>query len=510
MDDVLQAENLPGATTYRFKLTEPISGFVEVLNRPGKKVKLSDFAGPLRYGTTYEMQVSTELMNTGVFTPYGPACGVTTEEKSKPQLASAYCSAVNVSRSQWIYADAVDGASGYCFKVEHPLLAQVEVYGPTSRPRFKLKHLAKPTHPGATYKVSVNAYANKAFTGYGNYCALSTKAATTPPTLIAHFPFDQCAGTNAWDLTNTYSLAVLQAVWDRGYLEQSLWYDGVNDRASMPYDPAFDVSNSVSVAAWVKGDAQGSAAVIGRNTTVLKTWLMVAEGNKLQVWLSSNGNTTAKNYETSVPVFDGQWHHVAFLFEANQLKIFVDGVEDLSVNKLQDATVNSMNVGVLPFDVGYTGAVGSTLPGHYKGNVDEIYYYSGVLSPLDILTLAQQTPNPQPCAPPETTYAVLSRKLDGGFYLTRDNHLYFSYDEDYIKHNLEFRIFDYSQSVVAAFDEQDYPDLITNHGNNRYGIQFSTAIGGQGIPLPDGTYTFEVTNQKKERFLLRFKHEYTP
>ena len=61
----------------------------------------------------------------------------------------------------------------------------------------------------------------------------------------------------------------------------------------------------------------------------------------------SNDLTNFKTYSSSVTVNDGQWHHLAYTFDATgngTLKLYVDGVEDTSVTKTLDANLPSFSL----------------------------------------------------------------------------------------------------------------------------------------------------------------------
>ena len=104
-------------------------------------------------------------------------------------------------------------------------------------------------------------------------------------------------------------------------------------------------------------------------------------------------------------------------------------------------------------------------------------------------------------------YAVFKKKLDGGFYETPDSKLYFKFDGEYIDENLTFKIQKFDQSIVNACaikrlkQDMTMESAVKNYGDNRYMIDFSNnCILAQG-----DFYTIEVTNEKEEKFYLRFK-----
>ncbi len=94
-------------------------------------------------------------------------------------------------------------------------------------------------------------------------------------------------------------------------------------------------------------------------------------------------------------------------------------------------------------------------------------------------------------------YVVLRKILDGGYYNVGTNNLLcFVFEGEYNSTNLDYRIWDYSHSLVSSCNS-----LSKKPGDNRCVINLTncstTTIGS--------FYTLEVINEKKEKFYLRFK-----
>ncbi len=100
-------------------------------------------------------------------------------------------------------------------------------------------------------------------------------------------------------------------------------------------------------------------------------------------------------------------------------------------------------------------------------------------------------------------YATVKRKLDGGFYETNNHSIYFRFDDEYNdqNHSLSYKVYNSANTNVA-------PTLISNtnnsalsyYGDNRFRLDLYTSSGA----LSSGYYILEVTNEKNEKFFLRF------
>ena len=96
-------------------------------------------------------------------------------------------------------------------------------------------------------------------------------------------------------------------------------------------------------------------------------------------------------------------------------------------------------------------------------------------------------------------HAVLQNRLDGHYYNLQNHRLTFTVDGEYTLSNLNYKVYDYSQAVIASntisFGLLNKPSL--ELGDNRYDLNCSS--------FPAGYYTLEVTNEKNEKLYLRFK-----
>jgi hypothetical protein len=93
------------------------------------------------------------------------------------------------------------------------------------------------------------------------------------------------------------------------------------------------------------------------------------------------------------------------------------------------------------------------------------------------------------------SFAVMKKRLDGGYYLTASKILYFKFEEEYsvaAGTKLNYRIYNKQRTGVQL--QQD--NVV--YGDNRYSINVSSLTAND-------YYTLEVENSKNEKWLLRFK-----
>lgn len=108
-------------------------------------------------------------------------------------------------------------------------------------------------------------------------------------------------------------------------------------------------------------------------------------------------------------------------------------------------------------------------------------------------------------------YALLKKKLDGGYYQAKNGRLFFRFDEEYTDtdQKLHFNIYD-DQHVLVTSDQLQPASIqpTVHYGDNRY--QMNTLFCGfsPGGALDSGFYILEVINEKNEHWYLRFEQFY--
>lgn len=180
---------------------------------------------------------------------------------------------------------------------------------------------------------------------------------------------------------------------------KSLLFDGVDEYVDLGTDSSLDITTALSVVCWIKAPATAGVnrAFLSkwRGDTDQRVWTMGNEPSvgpdRFRVLLSADGLTLGsganKRYYTSIDVSDNTWHHIAFTFESNVLKLYVDGVEDTSVVKTDDDVVNTI---VSSTENTYMSSFldnSGVRTGFYEGNLDEVGIWNKQLTDSEILEI---------------------------------------------------------------------------------------------------------------------------
>lgn len=99
------------------------------------------------------------------------------------------------------------------------------------------------------------------------------------------------------------------------------------------------------------------------------------------------------------------------------------------------------------------------------------------------------------------SFAKTDRTLRGVRYKPYMGHLYFYYEEEYNTsgQGLNYRVYRDDNPITAVLNHSIQPLTEIEYGDNRYVLRTAS--------LPVGFYVLEITNDKQEKFYLRFKIE---
>jgi hypothetical protein len=198
-----------------------------------------------------------------------------------------------------------------------------------------------------------------------------------PSGLVSWWPGEGNAndviGTNNGTLVGGASYAA-------GEVGQAFSFDGTNGYVSIPDSPSLDTFvSSITIEAWIKVNQFNSYP--DWNGIVTKgnsSWRLARYGNSSVIGFSTSGLSNVDLPGTQ-NVNDGQWHHVAAVYDGTNKYIYVDGVLDATVPATGTIAQNSYPVCI--------GENGEALGHLWNGLIDEASIYNRALSALEIQTI---------------------------------------------------------------------------------------------------------------------------
>ena len=172
----------------------------------------------------------------------------------------------------------------------------------------------------------------------------------------------------------------------------ALYFDG-SDEVIISSDSSLNPTNAITVMAWINADDwDGNRRILQKG--VDDQYRLIDEGN-LEFGLAG---VSGGDIGTPIPT-TGVWHHVAGTYDGSTIRLYVDGVEEVSNSAsgpLQTSST-SLYIGNKPLS-SYSGD-------HFKGIIDEVRIYNRALS-------TQEINNTMSNELPETSGLVLYLSFD--------------------------------------------------------------------------------------------------
>ena len=188
---------------------------------------------------------------------------------------------------------------------------------------------------------------------------------------------------------------------DAGRIDGAIRFDGGGGHIEIGNESNFDITNQITVSAWVKF------------IDVVHDWAgIVTKGNS--AWrLSAMQSTGAIHFACTgvsppwvngrVNINDGQWHHVAGVYDGSKMYLYIDGVEDISANASGNINTNNYNV--------WIGGNAEATALRWKGAIDDVRIYNYALSNDEVTSIYKSVPQAIAPYPADGATASLSTNL---------------------------------------------------------------------------------------------------
>jgi uncharacterized repeat protein (TIGR02543 family) len=150
-------------------------------------------------------------------------------------------------------------------------------------------------------------------------------------------------------------------------VRNAISFDGVNDRITVPHSTSFNFSTNITIEAWINTTATRVQHITTKGDDSF--YLITNASGQVGFWL--NGVTSSWNYTTTT-VNDGNWHHVAATYNGSVIKVYIDGVERLSVSITATISTGSSAV-----EIGSrTNSSGTAYNFNFTGRIYDVRYWN--------------------------------------------------------------------------------------------------------------------------------------
>jgi hypothetical protein len=207
------------------------------------------------------------------------------------------------------------------------------------------------------------------------YCVPGDTTTCNPP--IAEWNFDEGTGTTANDTSGNNNSGTLTngPISAAGRLGASLSFDGVDDSVIKSDNATLDITNAITISAWIKpiaSDANGTIV-----TKLGAYYLERHSDNKLQVYFY--GLSSPGYHQSTVIIPNNSWSFVTVTYDGSSIRLYVDGALNREIPSITGSITNSAS----------SLFVGSLEPGgsdnyEFTGFIDHVKIYNYARTPAQI------------------------------------------------------------------------------------------------------------------------------
>ncbi|MHC4461929.1 MAG: LamG domain-containing protein [Planctomycetota bacterium] len=202
--------------------------------------------------------------------------------------------------------------------------------------------------------------------------------------LVAWWKLDDGTGDVAADSAGTGLDGTLvgDTTWADGKIGGALVFDGNDDYVEIGKDPDFDITNQITVAAWIKVGAfdRKWQAIVAKGDS---TWRLHRDRDKSALGFACTGllvpGTRWGSVRGTVDVNDGQWHHAAGVYDGQNIYLYVDGKLDTSKEASGTIKISDQPI--------YIGENAERPKRFWNGLIDDVRVYSYGLSADEVAAI---------------------------------------------------------------------------------------------------------------------------
>jgi hypothetical protein len=203
--------------------------------------------------------------------------------------------------------------------------------------------------------------------------------------MVAHWKLDESVGSIARDSArDNHGTCFGVPTWrpSNGQLGGALQFDGKDDFIEVPSEANFDITNAITVAAWIKANAfdRDWQTIITKGDSA---WTLSRRLSSNTLYFACTGLTVNEKgrpcVNGSTNANDGQWHHVVGTYDGSKLCLYVDGLLEATQSASGSIQTNNYNV--------YIGENPEAMNRYWNGLIDDVRVYNYGLSPEEVLQL---------------------------------------------------------------------------------------------------------------------------
>jgi Concanavalin A-like lectin/glucanases superfamily/Bacterial Ig domain/Cadherin-like domain/Putative Ig domain/Calcineurin-like phosphoesterase len=201
--------------------------------------------------------------------------------------------------------------------------------------------------------------------------------------LVGQWLADEGSGSTLVDGSTAGNDGALQGnpTWVAGQHGQAIRFDGSGDYAIAPDDASLDVTDAITIAAWVRPEKTATQYLVKKATQGATNGYELSLSSAGKVFVRFNQATSTDTYRinSTTTYAINTWIHVATTYDGTTMRLYVNGVQEGSITGPAAIATNNLGLGI-----------GAQADGtsQLQGAMDDIHLYSHALTLGEIQALA--------------------------------------------------------------------------------------------------------------------------
>ena len=222
-----------------------------------------------------------------------------------------------------------------------------------------------------------------------NQALSSTTTSNVSNGLVAHWTFDETTGNQVTDSAGSHHgtlYNMTDSAWVAGKEGNALDFggDSSGDYVAVADSPELDLTNQLTLSAWVNGDVFGDwDGIISKGTSGISYGMDVQANGSVSFTAnhSISGGVGSGDWYSNTKLSTGQWHHIAVTYDETAIRFYIDGQLDSNVVNTNLTFANSNQALILGKDFSANNIL--------NGRIDDARVYNRALSSEEITQLIQ-------------------------------------------------------------------------------------------------------------------------
>ena len=205
--------------------------------------------------------------------------------------------------------------------------------------------------------------------------------------LVGYWSFDEGSGSTAYDASGNGNDGTLihDPKWTQGKSGSALQFDGVDDYVDCGNDESLNITDAITVEAWVKWSAGVNKAIMDKRDEHYanggKGWMLRGDSNGIDFAFGNGSDNYWRNNIGTISI--NEFYHIAVtLYISGTIgttKIYINGKEVDSCNHTIVADLDISNNHSL-----IIGSYWNTNQSIFNGSIDEVRIYNRALSAEEV------------------------------------------------------------------------------------------------------------------------------